>query len=476
MNNRQEETIEMNVRDALDEETNSTDSVDVEVVRTEILQTRSDMNETLNAIKEKLNPQALMDQAKDTVSDMTAGLAEQAKSTIHEVTADVVEQAKTTAHEVAGDVVEQTRTTVHAVVTDVTDHAKEAAKGAVSGAVSGAVGEAKEAVGHAVGSAVDTAKEASTSMIDLIKQNPVPAALIGIGLGWLYMSKRNNQPQPARYQQPYYDARYNAGPGYERRETGGYPGEDAGRGIVDQVQEKASHAVEKVGDAASTVREKVGDAASTVREKASDAASTVREKAGDVAETVVDSTRSAGSSVVDLVKNNPVPAALAGLSLGWLFMNNQSQQQRPTERWAGDYRPRPGNYDYPEGERRELPSEQARREPGYQAGQTSSYRSETYRGGSQTGQPARRTVDRIQENIERNPLAIGAVALGIGAAVGLLLPETETENRAMGEVRDKVVDMAQQAAGEVKMRAQIVAEEAIDTVKQESKSQGLISQ
>lgn len=57
--------------------------------------------------------------------------------------------------------------------------------------------------------------------------------------------------------------------------------------------------------------------------------------------------------------------------------------------------------------------------------------------------------------IKENPLAVGAVALAVGAVVGMAIPLTKTENEYMGEYRDNVLEKAQTAASD-----------AIDTVKQ----------
>jgi hypothetical protein len=57
--------------------------------------------------------------------------------------------------------------------------------------------------------------------------------------------------------------------------------------------------------------------------------------------------------------------------------------------------------------------------------------------------------------IEENPLAVGAVALAVGAAVGFAIPLTRKENEYMGEYRDSVVE-----------KAQATAQDALGTVKQ----------
>jgi ElaB/YqjD/DUF883 family membrane-anchored ribosome-binding protein len=414
-------------------------------------------------------------QAKDTVREVVAGVSEQAKSTIHDVTADVVGQAKSTIHDVTGDVVGQAKTTVHAVVTDVADHAKETAKVAVSGAVSGAVGEAKEAVGsavntakEAVGDAVDTAKGAGSTVLDVIKQNPLPASLIGLGLGWLYLNSRN-KPRPVRYQEMRYpyESGYQPG-GTSSGQTGREAGSRVGE-VVDRAQEKAGRVVDKVQDTAGQVAGKVGDAVSTAKETA-----------GDAVGTVIDTAKGTGSSLVDMIQRNPLPAALAGASLGWLFLSNQNQQHRPVEQWARDYgtsgRSRPTNYQPESDERRLLPSEQARLEEGYEAGEAGQYRAEVSRVSTQAQQQPKGMTDRIQQTLQKNPLPMGMVALGLGAAVGLLVPETEPENRVMGETRDKLAEKAQQTAEDLKIKAQIVVEESLDTAKQEARNQGLTAE
>ena len=57
--------------------------------------------------------------------------------------------------------------------------------------------------------------------------------------------------------------------------------------------------------------------------------------------------------------------------------------------------------------------------------------------------------------IEENPLAVGAVALALGAAIGFAIPLTKKENEYMGEYRDNVLE-----------KAQATAQDAIGTVKQ----------
>lgn len=72
--------------------------------------------------------------------------------------------------------------------------------------------------------------------------------------------------------------------------------------------------------------------------------------------------------------------------------------------------------------------------------------------------------------IEENPLAVGAVALAIGAAVGLAIPSTRYEGELLGEYRQQLLDKAQTAAGDLVDRAKEVASEAQKTIGNEVKT------
>lgn len=59
--------------------------------------------------------------------------------------------------------------------------------------------------------------------------------------------------------------------------------------------------------------------------------------------------------------------------------------------------------------------------------------------------------------LQSNPLALGLVALIIGAIIGLLLPETERENALMGPKRDELLDKGREAVEELRHKAEAVA-------------------
>lgn len=85
--------------------------------------------------------------------------------------------------------------------------------------------------------------------------------------------------------------------------------------------------------------------------------------------------------------------------------------------------------------------------------------------------------------IEENPLAVGAVALAVGAAVGFAIPATSYESDLMGEYSQQIYDKAQTAASGLVDKVKTVATETVqsvqetvkETVKEEAKAQGLTS-
>jgi len=73
--------------------------------------------------------------------------------------------------------------------------------------------------------------------------------------------------------------------------------------------------------------------------------------------------------------------------------------------------------------------------------------------------------------IEENPLAVGAVALALGAAVGMALPSTRVEGQLMGETKQQLLQKAQDTAGELVDKVKQVASEAQKTITDEVKAQ-----
>ena len=89
---------------------------------------------------------------------------------------------------------------------------------------------------------------------------------------------------------------------------------------------------------------------------------------------------------------------------------------------------------------------------------------------SQVSDAGRRAGSQLSYWMDRNPLAVGAAAMVIGAAVGMALPESRREQRLMGETRDRLFDRAQAMAGDAvdraKQTARDVASKATEAMNQ----------
>jgi hypothetical protein len=76
--------------------------------------------------------------------------------------------------------------------------------------------------------------------------------------------------------------------------------------------------------------------------------------------------------------------------------------------------------------------------------------------------------------IESNPVAMGAAGLLLGGIAALLIPETEQEQKLLGESRDRVIGSVQQVAGQTVEKVQRIAEEAGNAAMDEAKAQGVV--
>ena len=204
-----------------------------------------------------------------------------------------------------------------------------------------------------------------------------------------------------------------------------------------------------------------------------------QEAKDSVREATVDSVKGAGSTMWETIKQNPVPATIVGLSVAWLMRKGSSSSNSPSSqtryvRYAPVQGYQPSGKSGSSGGVQEQAGQMASQARDRAQEMGSQALDQVSRYSDQAQQQARETTDWMQQKLHSNPLAVGAAALAVGSAVGLSLPETQMEDRLMGEARDSLMHKAQGTAKDTMHKVQHVAEEAQSTAKQEAEKQGLI--
>jgi uncharacterized protein YjbJ (UPF0337 family) len=279
-------------------------------LRVDIERTRGDMSRTVNEIEERLSPSRIKEQlnsvtsaAKEQLNSVTSDVLENIDNKVTELKGSIADGYKDAKVQLKDDIGREL-TGARNMVSDEITHARAAVREATVGRVEHMVHDARESV-----------TDAGTSVIDTIKANPLPAALIGVGLGWLIFGARSS--------------------------AAGHFAQDAGHRVA-----------EVAGGARDTAVQYAGEARDTAAH------------------------------------------------------------------FADDARVR--------GER-------------------------ALRG---AGRQVMRAERGVESQLRENPLALGAVAVAIGAAIGLSLPHTQTEDQWMGAAKDRLIHQAEGAAGEAIHKAE----------------------
>lgn len=90
------------------------------------------------------------------------------------------------------------------------------------------------------------------------------------------------------------------------------------------------------------------------------------------------------------------------------------------------------------------------------------------------GQFGTSAQETYEQYIEEKPLAVGAIALAVGAAVGLSIPSTSYENKLMGETRANLMSKAGDVVQDTMKKVENVAGEVVKNVGNEAKKEELI--
>jgi ElaB/YqjD/DUF883 family membrane-anchored ribosome-binding protein len=213
--------------------------------------------------------------------------------------------------------------------------------------------------------------------------------------------------------------------------------------------------------------------------------------------------KKAGRNMIDIIKENPLPSLIAGLSIGWLLTKGSDDSGPASGRYYGNtpdrraggsyggYRGEEDRYDgsgygrqrrpYASGSRRETYGDDWSTAQGRAAAEGSGGRSMMERASEKVHdvqdrseefvddvwQGTRRAMTGVEGFIHHNPLAAGVIAVGLGALVGGLLPNTEQEDEWMGPARDRMVREAKDKASETLDKLEHVAQQHATEIREE---------
>ncbi|HSJ16314.1 MAG TPA: DUF3618 domain-containing protein [Longimicrobiales bacterium] len=240
---------------------------------------------------------------------------------------------------------------------------------------------------------------------DVVREHPLPLALVGIGLTWLAYD-RATESDGDRLRRKHGEV----GPGtYERAEgrVGPYRGDELGYGDGDD----GSAVADRVRDAAHGVGDRVRSATDDIREGASSAGSKVSRVASGAKEKLSGAASSVGDRTSD--------------ARAWA-----SERLHAAGEAAGQARHR-------------------------------------------AGELAGRARHGVEQKIDDQPLAMGAVAFGLGLASGLAVPSTRWEDERMGRTADRIKEEARRTSRDAAEGAKRVAAETKDAVVDVVEREGL---
>ncbi len=219
-------------------------------IRSGIEETRSHLSATIDALQDKLDPTRIAEQVKEQIREKAS---------------------------------------------EAYDAAKDAVKQATIGKAGKIVSNVSEAVTDMAGRAGTAVSDSSSSVVQYIRDNPVPFALLSIGVGMLAMNKRGAQPSSSPT-----------------------PTGNVTSGIAGSVQSAAS----TVADTARTATERTTNAVSSAVGSVKDAASSATDMARQQFHNANDQARQGARAVSDrynkTMQDSPLTVGIAAFAAGAL--------------------------------------------------------------------------------------------------------------------------------------------------------------
>jgi len=266
-----------------------------------------------------------------------------------------------------------------------------------------------ELMDQAVDYALSTTPGAfSANLVNSVRDNPIPVALIGVGIAWLMAAGRKQETIPPHMRRqrvtrrafyPDAESAYDGLPNAQYSSSYESSGSGGGDGMLRRAAAKTSETGRDLKDKASEVGQRISGTASEMTGRVQQAGQEARTRLSE----------SAQSAKVRLSET----AESTRMRLSESAQAAQARMNEMSERSRMQYY---------------------------------------------------RTKERVGQMVDEQPLVLGALGIALGAAIGAALPTTRRENELMGQTRDDLLGRAKETALEqaevVKQSAQRVAEVA----------------
>jgi ElaB/YqjD/DUF883 family membrane-anchored ribosome-binding protein len=229
---------------------------------------------------------------------------------------------------------------------------------------------------------------------------------------------------------------------------------------INEIQERLSpdYLVDQVKE---TVREATIGKVERVVGQVGETLSEVTEPALAMAGRAGNAIKEVGTTVADKLYKNPIPVALIGLGVGMLVIRNfrgPSYDSSPRRSL-----PERNNYELGDADRASQTYESGRSALNQVKETASDLASRSTDALSNLGSKAKDGASAVTTRFERlmheNPLAVGAVAVAAGTALGLMLPSTRIENEYIGETGERLVEKAEDVARDALGKVQDAVEQ-----------------
>jgi len=366
---------------------------------------RSEMSATIQQLEHRLSPAELGEQAKAQIDQLEARVRVLVKDGLGE-TRDVLQEQIQAAKGALKEELEDAKEKV----TQGLSEARETIKKDIQTAIVGTKQAVREAtigqVENLATKAGDVMNDTRDTLIETIRQNPIPAAFVGIGLAWMLM---NRSSASRRRMQP---ERGHAGSEPRYRGSSSHDDEGFVEHAAHEIARRAGDAMHQVGSAIGSAGEAVSGAAHQASAGVGGALQHGAQAASHLVEQTTDTARNLAHDVSD--------------KTGHIV-------QGATET-AGQL--------------------------AHQAKDLATHAAHTAR------DQAVRVERGVESTYDADPLVLGAVALAAGAAVGYALPRTQKEDRLLGAVRDRLLHGATDVAREATQSLHRLADDAGQTARE----------